>query len=205
MTSVPNNAAQKKGRKTLIAILLVSALPVVAAWFVFFTGVGMPGNTVNAGNLLSKAVHVKTLLGEDSPQWQALDQDRKWRLFIPVGAKCGADCEQNLYTTRQVHIRLGEKSVRVARVAVNIGGDAGAALVAAIEKDHPRMKILNVDGATWAQWVAGSGSQLDNAVVPYYLLVDQEGYAMMYYTTEQHGNELLEDLKRALKFSIDYE
>jgi len=37
------------------------------------------------------------------------------------------------------------------------------------------------------------------------LLIDQEGFAMMSYTTAQHGNELLKDIKRALKYSIDYQ
>ena len=66
------------------------------------------------------------------------------------------------------------------------------------------MNYINVSDDVWRTWQ-------QQLVLPetvnnhYYLLVDQEGFAMMVYTSEIHGNDLLKDLKRALKFSIDYQ
>lgn len=200
-----NPTAVKRSRRTLIAILLVSVLPVAGAWFVFFTGIGIPDNKVNAGQLLNKALPIKQLLGETSPEWTRIEETRVWRLLIPIGEACPSDCQQNLYTTRQVHIRLAEKSGRVERVAVNIGGDVGRQFLAGIEKEHPRLQRLDVDAQSWQQWLSEAGQALDNRQQPFYLLMDQEGFAIMAYTAEQHGNELIKDLKRALKFSIDYQ
>ena len=199
----PVNA--KQSRRTLIAILLVSILPVAGAWFVFFTGIGMPDDTVNAGELLQSPVHIKQLVGENSPEWARLDKHKVWRLLLPIGEQCEQACQQNLYTTRQVHVRLSEKSSRVERIAINTAGEAGNALLADIAREHPRLKKIDVDPQAWQQWLARSGNTLNNKQNPFYLLMDQEGFAIMAYTTEQHGNELIKDLKRALKFSIDYQ
>lgn len=197
--------AVKRSRRTLIALVLVSVLPVAGAWFVFFTGIGMPASTVNAGQLLSKPMHIKQLLGESSPEWMQMNQKPLWRLLIPIGEKCPPACQQNLYTTRQVHIRLGEKSARVERVAINTGGESGRRLLADLEKEHPRLKQVHVNTQSWQQWLAETGTELNNSQEPYYLLMDQEGFVIMAYTDAQHGNELIKDLKRALKFSIDYQ
>lgn len=195
----------KTSRRTLIAILAVSILPVAGAWFVFFTGIGMPDKTVNAGQLLSSPVYFKDLLGGSNPDWLNLDQHRAWRLLIPITEKCEQACQKNLYTTRQVHIRLGEKSSRVKRVAINLAGEAGNRFYESLKREHPRLMKLDIDIQSWRQWLLASGQQLDNNQTPYYLLMDQEGHVMMFYTAEQQGNELLKDLKRALKFSIDYQ
>lgn len=196
----------KKNNRTIIAILVVSVLPIVAAYFAFFTGIGVPDHTVNTGKLLPHPLSVKNLLSEGQSEFLLdLQQNRKWRLLIPIPDMCGTDCQQNLYTTRQVHIRLGEKSVRVERVALNIAGQAGLDYFETIKTEHPRLKLVTVTSEQWRNWLHDSGENLDAQKEHFYLLVDQEGFAMMTYTTAQHGNELLKDLKRALKYSIDFQ
>ena len=36
--------------------------------------------------------------------------------MVPISANCDAACQQNLFITRQVHIRLAEKAARVERI-----------------------------------------------------------------------------------------
>lgn len=195
-----------KSRKPLIAILLVSILPIAGAYFVFFTGFGMPDDTVNAGRLISPANHVTEILADgNEAALQQINDDKKWRIFLPVPENCNDGCEKNLYTTRQVHIRLGEKSTRVERYAVNLAGDEGEQYLESIREAHPLLKHVNVNRARWDSWVGVTDLNLDLEQTPYYLLVDQEGFAMMVYTADIHGNDLLKDLKRALKYSIDYQ
>ena len=197
---------KKKSQRTLIIILLVSIAPVLLAYTAFFTGIGVPENTVNAGTLLKNPIRISDLFNrDDQDQVKDITKEAKWRLYIPVGETCNAACEANLYTTRQVHIRLSDKSARVERVALNLGGEAGLQYLESIHEAHPYLKILNVNPLRWYQWLDGSGSGLSGLGEHFYLLVDQEGYAMMFYTQKQHGNELLKDLKRALKYSIDFQ
>lgn len=188
---------------TLTAILLVSALPIIAAYTMYFTGIGVPDNTVNAGVLLPKAISVHSLIPDDVLP-QVIDK-KKWRLLIPVGEICSKQCESNFYVTRQVHTRLGEKSLRIERVIVNIGGEMGYREVERLRANHPNIKHFTVSRDRWHQWLAVSKAVLSIDTDPYYLLVDQEGNAMMSYTNIQTGNQLLKDIKRALKYSIDYQ
>lgn len=200
------NPPAKKSKKPLLAILLVSVLPIAAAYFVYFTGVGMPDDTVNAGRLLSPANHVAEILTDGNEDvLQAVQDDRKWRLFLPITADCGENCQKNLYTTRQVHIRLGEKSKRVERYAVNLAGEEGEKFLAGIAEAHPLLEQVTISRARWDDWIGTTDLNLNPDETPYYLLVDQEGFAMMAYTADIHGNDLLKDLKRALKYSIDYQ
>ncbi|VUD64133.1 hypothetical protein TDB9533_03252 [Thalassocella blandensis] len=195
----------QKNRWTLIAIMVISILPISAAYFMFFTGIGVPQHTVNNGVLLTSAVNVKDLFEADDHQIvRAVHDEKKWRLLIPVTEQCDKACEDILYTTRQVHIRLGEKSERLERIAVNLAGLPGQQFIDGLVKDHPLLKSASVTRAQWDRWLSQASATLDLNQQPYYLLVDQEGFAMMSYTT-QHGNLLLEDLKRALKYSIDYQ
>ncbi len=194
---------KKKNSMTVAAILIVSFLPIAAAYTMFYTGIGVPNNTVNKGILLPIAVSTEKIFEVDF--FKEIEADKKWRLVLPVNDNCNQACQENLYITRQVHIRLGEKGTRIERIAVNIGGQTGKNYLASIEQEHPKLKQVSVDKDKWQQWLEESKVDLDFSAEPYYLLLDQQGYAMMYYTNAQHGNDLLKDLKRALKHSIDYQ
>lgn len=201
IATVANTAPKRNW--TLIALISVSVLPIFAAYFMFFTGVGVPGETVNSGVLLPSSIKLDVLI-QDQAFITRIHKEKKWRLLLPITQACGEACVANFYTTRQVHIRLSEKSQRVERVAVNIGGTVGLRIYEELQQKHPKLKMVNADLGKWQQWLNSSGMELDADNQPFYLLVDQEGFAMMVYTTEQHGNQLLKDLKRALKYSIDY-
>ncbi|WP_075186384.1 hypothetical protein [Teredinibacter haidensis] len=206
MNEIATNSTARKGRWTLIALFAVAALPIAAAYIMFFTGMGVPDHTVNKGTMLPQAVKLEHLLaGENNAFLEKIAAEKKWRILIPITGDCGKACVQNLYTTRQVHIRLSEKSVRLQRVAVNIGAAKGEEQFQQLKLEHPLLEKITVDEVRWREWLAASGATLDETATPYYLLMDQEGFAMMVYTAEQHGNELLKDIKRALKYSIDYQ
>ncbi len=197
-----DSKTMKKKNYTIWLILAVAILPMASAYIVFFTGLGVPKHTVNAGRLLSPAQHIADLVGEDA--MQAYAREKKWRLLLPVMAECDEACERNLYTSRQVHIRLAQKSERLERVAVLGEDQISEERLNTLALEHPRLKFVEVPSETWTTWLsnmalgAAAGEKL-------YFLVDQEGFAMMAYSSDVHGNDLLKDLKRALKFSIDYQ
>ena len=205
MNSQVNNVP-KRSNKTLALILLVSILPIAGAYFVFFTGIGVPEQTVNAGKLISPINHVTEIFaGEHLDLLEQFRNDKKWRLFLPVTEYCNTECEKIFYTTRQVHIRLGDKSNRLERYAINLAGEKGEQFLLGIAEDHPYLRHVNIDRKRWDQWLASTNLDLDLDTTPYYLLIDQEGYAVMGYSSNIHGNDLLKDLKRALKFTIDFQ
>ncbi len=191
---------KRKSKRALFIMLAVAVVPIVAAYTAFYSGIGVPDNTVNKGALI-KAISLEPLVGDE--MWKYFSEERKWRLIIPVGSECNAQCEQNLYSTRQVHIRLNDKGVRVERYALNIDGDLGAQYLDGLAETHPNLKRLNVERGLWDSWSAEL-DKFKKEGAHFYMLADQEGYAMMVYT-DQHGNELLKDIKRALRYSIDHQ
>lgn len=190
-----------RSRKPLVVMLVVAVLPMFGAYFVFFTGIGMPKSTVNSGSFVQPALSLEGLVSEE--EWQAFSSDKKWRILIPVAYPCSEECQQNLFTTRQVHIRLDQRSERVERYALFADGtpdDVKNEILA----DHPRLKVLAVSTHVKEAWF-GQLKLDDDVKEDYYLLADQESRAMMAYDVGQHGNDVLKDLKRAIKFSIDYQ
>jgi len=188
-----------RSRRPLLIMLLVATLPVIGAYFVYFTGLGMPDQTVNAGRFISPALSVEKLVGDQL--WSEFQSDKKWHMIVPVSENCSQSCEANLYTSRQVHIRLAQKSERLERYAMPLT-ELSEEAREALKKDHPRLVILPTGQVEIRSWVSNLPSGLSD---DYYLLVDQEGKAMMSYDSSIHGNDVLKDLKRALKYSIDYQ
>lgn len=208
--------SEQKSKKayTMWILLAISVLPIAAAYFIYFTGIGMPDTTVNSGQLLPRAELIKSLMSEE--EWQEIEADKKWRLLIPVPENCDKVCRANLYTTRQVHIRLSEKSIRLERLALVLGQNyvegTSQKVKDALQVDHPHLRFLSSGSKEWSEWKTSihlppnssvEQEKIDNNQV--YFLVDQEGRAMMVYSETQHGNEVLKDIKRALKYSIDYQ
>ena len=189
-----------RSQRQLWLILTVAILPIAAAYFVFFTGFGLPSKTVNAGSFIEPPTSLEGLVSKKT--WENIQSDKKWRLLVPLMEPCDEPCAQNLYTSRQVHIRLDQKSNRLQRIAIATPS-LSATMVETLKNEHPRMALDRIGFQAWLNW-------LDSLAIPeigghYYFLIDQEGRAIMYYTSDTHGNEVLKDIKRAIKFSIDYQ
>ena len=195
-----NQKVRRKSQRIFLLIVLVSVLPIAAAYIAFFTGIGIPSQTVNTGVFIKPAISLEPLVS--SEKWQDWQIDKKWRLLIPLSEGCFNECEINLYTTRQVHIRLDQRSNRLQRIAVILDDSFSSSRLDEIKKQHPGLQIMTANPDTVAAWF----KTLDK--LPYknnYFLIDQEGRAMMAYDQQHHGNDVLRDIKRALKYSIDYQ
>lgn len=191
-----------RGRWAGVAVFSAVALPMLAAYIVFYTGVGMPTATVNQGELLVPAKNVaeielsarngdKILFAEEAP---------KWRYLILGGKRCAGECEKLLYTTRQVHIRLGDKAHRLERMLVT-AEPLGEMRHGALKSQHPRLYFATADQQQLDQWLADRDHP--ELKGPSALLVDQNGFAMMVYDNRHTGNQLLKDIKRLLKYSYE--
>ena len=190
------------GRLQGISVIASVVLPIAAAYLVFYTGVGMPEGTINEGDLLKPPVDVAemTFLEADSGPMQLANEEPKWRYLIVPAGECDNACEQLLYTSRQVHIRLSEKADRVERLLVTTTPLA-AERRESLAEQHPRLRFVVLPEEAMAQLQRETG--LLNRNQPELLLVDQEGFAMMDYDNHHSGNQLLKDIKRLLKYSYE--
>lgn len=184
----------------LVALLGVSFIPLLAAYIVYFTGWGLPKTTVNKGYLLSPALDFKTLKHHPSILAEP-GSEHSWKIVIPVSKNCDLACNQNLYVTRQVHIRLGEKADRIQRFAVNLDGDDGDRYLQNLKAEHPKLKLLQATELDWQNWIRQGLLPINYSDDDVYLLMDPFGFAMMMYSSDIHGNDLLKDIKRVLRYS----
>lgn len=201
-TPVAEEKATGLGRFQAISVIASVLLPMLAAYVVFRTGVGMPESTINQGELLQppRSIDQLPLSEPGGAPLDLLSEAPKWRYLIFPGGDCAAECEKLLYTTRQVHIRLGEKADRVERLLVSAGPLSGE-LRAQLREQHPRLRFAVLESTVLDRLLRNTNHpRLERAST---LLVDQRGFAMMVYDNHHSGNQLLKDIKRLLKYSYD--
>ena len=205
MRSEISQPTKKPSRINGILIPAVIIVPMVLAYVMFYTGWGVPLLTTNNGEFLSPPQQVTTLdlLNNDSTLVKTYEEgsQKRWRILLPITADCLAACSDNLYLTRQVHIRLAQKAYRVERILVLLDSFTEAQL-AQLKQDHPTTLMVNSNQAAFTDWLSAAGISGEKALEQYYL-IDQEGYAMMQYDNTHSGQDLLDDVKKLLKFTYD--
>ena len=158
--------------------------------------------TNNRGTLLNPVAMMAELplTDQQGEAWLWQEQAPKWRLLLPFVGSCEDACRDFLYTSRQVHIRLDKKTQRVKRVFLNLGAPLDDEMNAYLKKEHPYLTVVRGDLAEFSAFIGSTNAQWtgDNSRL---FLVDQQGVAMMYYTPEHDGSDLLGDLKHLIKYS----
>ncbi|MDN3638031.1 hypothetical protein QWY82_04320 [Simiduia curdlanivorans] len=180
-------------------VMGVILVPMVVAYVIYETGLGIPTNTINKGVLLNPPVQIDSLelRDRDNQPMTMAQQPQKWRLLVPAMSACDDACVEALYITRQVHTRLNEKYTRVERVF--LVADLDSATEQLIATEHANIQVVKVDPSAWAALLAQT-----NYAQGRYLMMDPDGFLMMYYQDQHTGNDLLADLKRMLKFSREH-
>ena len=160
--------------------------------------------TTNHGTLLLpvRDINELNLMDEAGNPWRWDEHKPKWRILIPSGSRCEVECRELLYVTRQTHLLLGKNSGRFERVYLNLEDALDPQTQEYFEKEQPYLKNLSTDSSGFARWLAGSNLAWQEGTMVG-VLVDPAGRAMMFYTPDQPGNDLLEDLNHLLKYSAD--
>lgn len=198
---------QRRGRIQGAAVMLVVLLPMVIAYVVFYTGIGMPTRTINKGDLVSppQLIRELPLQADGGLAWDLHGQPKKWRLLIPGYRECNEQCKKNLYLTRQVHIRLAEKSARVERLYLLLDDQQSLTQVTRdfLTTEHPHVPVVQLAEQDFKSMLARTDLPANALAEGRYFLMDQEGFIMMSYTPQHDGKELLDDIKRMLKYSYE--
>lgn len=194
---------KKRNRFNGLLIITAISLPMLLAYIMFKTGLGIPTSTSNKGTLLqpARAIEELSLNNQDNTLARLIsDEKKRWRILIPVTEECNEVCQNHLYISRQVHIRLAEKAYRVERVLLlldTLSNDA----IDSLKKEHPETVMVETTPAAFNQWL--NKTNLPLSAENYYYLIDQSGFAMMHYDIHHKGQDLLDDVKKLLKFTYD--
>ena len=171
-------------RKRFIALLLIAFVPMFIAYAAFFHFPDWaPTGTTNQGQLVTPSIDGTTISEE-------LATFNTWVLIQPIKGRCGDQCREMLYLSRQVVIGLGKDANRVQRVAL-ISSDTQD-LMEHLDVEHPDVKV--VSGITTFKRIV-----TDNG--PVLLLMDPNHNVMMLYTLDKAGKPMQRDLKHLLRIS----
>ena len=159
--------------------------------------------TTNHGELLLSPVQIQKLelVDQQNNPWVFENEPHKWRLVLLGGANCTAECDDLLFMTRQVHLRLGKYTGRFQRIYLTEASQLDETLEQKFSEQHPYLKVLKASSGSLQPWLASLG--IDSNQQALALLVDQNGLAMMRYGHEHQGGEMLEDINHLMKYSSD--
>ncbi len=188
--------AKAAGRRQFLLIVAVFVVPllVASAWYVSAPRLA-PTAPAN-GTLITPARPLEpfTVGRSDAEAYELADLRGHWTLVLPLGARCGEDCRQRLYDTRQIHDALGEDRIRMRRLAFAPDGRRTEGLAGVIE-EHPRLTVLEqpADGELARQFPEAEDGTA--------FLIDPHGNLMMRFDADVAADGILDDLEHLLKVS----
>lgn len=156
--------------------------------------------TTNYGTLLNPPVEIgsETIVERGLGPWAALTHPT-FKLVVANQGDCAEACQEMLYTVRQLHVRLNRDYEDVER---------GLLLVDQFDQDQTEQVMLKLPDTAL---LTPSSSELLQSFTatnmpsledgPVLVMIDPSNLAMMTYTPEHSGSEILEDLEHLLELA----
>ncbi|WP_317932823.1 hypothetical protein [Halioxenophilus sp. WMMB6] len=194
-----SETAKGPGRLTLFFICLTVMAPMIGAYWIYESGRGIPQSTINKGQLIAPAVSIAGLTFFDQNHTALPWTDaHQWRMVTVSQGGCDKGCQDNLYVTHQVHVRLAKEAHRIQRLLLLVSNSPDFTQLPEAALVDSGLTVVSISPEAWA---AANLQRSDNASD--IVIVDQEGFAMMRYDSRHTGNDLLADLSRLLKYSYE--
>lgn len=180
---------RRKARRTLAAIALICAAPVVASYVAYY--VLHPSARVNYGELEARPAPAIVGATAEGASWQLSALRGHWVLLVLDADGCDRACERALYATRQARTIQGREQDRIDRVLLLPSGAAPPG--APVRAEHPGLTVAQADPRQWTSLLAGKPLSI--------LLVDPLGNFVLRYPADPDIRGLARDLERVLKAS----
>ena len=195
-------AKTRAGRWKMIALLLVSASPVIASYFTYY--VIRPEGRRNYGELINPQRPLPALTGVDAqgrsvPLTRLKDQ---WLLISVADSACDEPCQKHLYLQRQLRETLGKEKDRLDWVWFRTGT---APLSDALKQATSAAVVLQLDAAQLATWLEPAPGQ---RLGDHLYVVDPMGNFMMRFPANMDvasAAKAKRDLERLLKASASWD
>lgn len=185
----------RAGRWKMIALLLVSASPVIASYVTYY--LIRPEGRRNYGELIEPQRPLPTFSGVDAHgQTVPLTRLKDQWLLISVGdTACDATCQKHLYLQRQLREGLGKEKDRLDWVWLRTDD---APLAEPLKAATASATVLQVDPQALAGWLQpAAGQQLQDHLY----VVDPIGNWMMRFPADAEPPRIKRDLDRLLRAS----
>ena len=204
MNEVVDEAQRRKGRRELIGLMIVFALPIVIAAILYNNLDRVPIKSFkNFGDLVVPARPLEDvpLQKRNGEQFQFSEMRRKWVLVYIGNAECDETCAANLYKMRQSRLGQGGELKRIKRLYILKDGQPGSSLLKILE-DHPGLEVITGNKPVIDKVLQQFNVQEQtNSQAPAMYIVDPLGNLMMSYPEGFDAKGLAKDLSLLLKAS----
>ena len=189
--STPDAGAPRRAWPVL-AVLVLCAAPVVAAWLAYF--VWPPASRSNYGELIEPRPLPDPQLESGAGGAFRLSALRgKWLLVQLDRGDCGDACRKKLLYMRQARLTQGRGMERIERVWVVTDGSA---VDPALLSEFEGTRVLRAGTSGLAREFPAAGDPADHIYV-----VDPLGNLMLRYPRDPDPNGIKRDLARLLRAS----
>lgn len=210
---------ETKNKLKLTFLLLITALPVSLATISFKSANenSEVAATLNKGHLITPPADISALVMRDSmgnPAFRSFEDEiallgdadeyeiKPWLMVFVTGQPCEITCKERIHYLQQLHVALGKDIQRVRRYYLDAtGAPLNAQSASLFREEYPSMGIAYSDAAALESNMREVGVELSLVDQDYVLLIDPVGNVMMYYTSEQSAEDIMDDLETLLKYS----
>lgn len=202
-TAPPTMSEQeiRSNKIKLLVLILVPFVLMLLAWFIFYSGIGMPTGTSNRGTLINPPLQINELL-PDGAELVAGRENLQWFFLLPSRAVCDQACEQRLYLTRQIRTALGKHTHKIQRLLLKEAGtELDEDFQILLNEEHSDLNVQEISWAKLETALAEHDTAAATATTDGYYLADFRGFIMMYYGGQHSYKDTMTDVKFLLKYA----
>lgn len=186
---------QRKGRLTLLLLVLFFALPVMIGAFLYVTDWRPKGSSYGVLLEPAQSLDIPSLgtiadQSKDAESWKG-----KWHLVLVATGGCDTACGEELHQMRQIHASLAKEIGRLERVWLLDG--AAFPEARAMHEKYPDMLILTNASALIAQMQKRISGEIAGRIY----LVDPLGNLIVSYPRGSDPSGIRKDVMKLLKNS----
>jgi len=181
-----------RGRRVALVILVLCAVPSVAAWFAYF--VWQPESRANYGELIEPhRLPDPEMQGLDGKPLRLTQLRGKWIVLQIDSGACTEACRKKLLYMRQLRLAQGKDADRIERVWLLADP---AAPDAALIREFEGTRIVRAAGSPVLAEFPAARNPADHIY-----LIDPLGNLMLRFPANPDPQRMLKDLARLLKAS----
>ena len=196
-------SARTSSRLTLVGLFALFAVPLAAAFWLYYATDWRPARATNHGTLIQPVRTLPGLSFPDPAAQPAVAQlfTGKWSMVVVADGRCDEACRSSLVYARQVYLGLGRLSTRVQRVLLV---PADCCDREYLDREHSGLLVEDLGGGD-APLAGGRGPLLaafgTERQAQQIFIVDPHGNLMMSYDTRLPARGLHDDLTKLLDLS----
>ncbi len=198
---------RKKGRVWLVALIALFVLPMLASWGLFFytQKTGEVWGTSNKGVLIRPMIALQDIdLSLFNSQKLTLKElETQWTLLYLMPEDCKAQCEQDIYHMRQVHVSISKDFGRVQRLLVLQKPEQLQTKYEFLQHYNDMLIAKQDDQVSplRQQIALPVNDRLSGSIEGHIYIIDPQANVMMVYEKGVDPAKIFKDLKKLLRMS----